>query len=281
MHYLLPFVLPLKGTVATPKEVRALAEITLPGVLSAREKYRVLADRSYAATPGTGHIPRPPLRDYGAQDWAAVLGGALIDEGDPPEPVDETHIEQVMVRADAQGREAERSQSIAYARNDPTIDRWARVDPTPPTCPFCTMLISRGPVYKTAKTAGGRNRFHLGCTCEVVLVTVENRTTYRGHELVSEAEKLWKEASTGRKGNEVPKRFRELVEERNGLVRKGRTQRAAESVASSTEDDLKAARVQLQTVLAIRPSNEQQRAYQQRAAQSIRKRIAKLETPGG
>lgn len=79
--------------------------------------------------------------------------------------------------------------------------RWARFDPRPPTCAFCTMLISRGPVYHSKKSAGGYvgsqdelektildgaqddidellNRWHPGCTCIVVpIYTFENYVT--------------------------------------------------------------------------------------------------------
>lgn len=34
------------------------------------------------------------------------------------------------------------------------IRGWARFDPRPPTCAFCTMMISRGPVYGNAMNAG-------------------------------------------------------------------------------------------------------------------------------
>lgn len=73
------------------------------------------------------------------------------------------------------------------------IRGWARFDPRPPTCAFCTMLISRGPVYHTKGTAGITevsqdklertildgtqsdidellNRWHPGCTCIAVPV---------------------------------------------------------------------------------------------------------------
>jgi hypothetical protein len=85
---------------------------------------------------------------------------------------------------------------------DQPIRGWARYDPQPPTCAFCTMMISRGPVYQNAGTAGLRldedeaerlanaisrnqgeeaqvaeeemrqmmTRWHPGCTCLVVPV---------------------------------------------------------------------------------------------------------------
>lgn len=298
MYFLLPMLLPLKGTVATAEAIRQLAELSLPGVLAARERFRKLAElqhRELVSQP----IARPPLRDYGAEAWSAVLEKHLIKESiestttldgrevtaTEPEPVDEPDIEQVLVAADYQGREAERSQLIAYAMNDPEIIGWARVDHQPPTCAFCTMLISRGPVYSSAKTAGDRNRFHLGCTCEVVLVTEATKSSYRGIEVTKDAAALWEKASKGRSGKSVPKAFRELVENRNGTgpkTRRGTTQRAADQAASSA-DDLRAARVQLDTLRNIRPQNEQQKAYRDRAMASAVKRIGKLEkaTPGG
>lgn len=69
---------------------------------------------------------------------------------------------------------------------------FARFDPRPPTCAFCTMMISRGPVYVSAETAGWpfdtarlektlldesperlsemMNKWHPDCTCVVVPV---------------------------------------------------------------------------------------------------------------
>lgn len=94
---------------------------------------------------------------------------------------------------------------------EPTYNvRWSRFDPRPPTCAFCTMLISRGPVYHTAHTAGAQedaeslmksihpdrlsadeaeelselmNRWHPGCTCLVVPVyKLEGYPTQRQEE---------------------------------------------------------------------------------------------------
>jgi len=83
---------------------------------------------------------------------------------------------------------------------------WARFDPRPPTCAFCTMMISRGPVYAEAINAGLDldnesaeelmrnvnpnnvdpetsaqladllNRWHPGCTC--IVVPVYKRSGY-------------------------------------------------------------------------------------------------------
>jgi hypothetical protein len=46
---------------------------------------------------------------------------------------------------------------------------WSRVTDADP-CAWCAMLASRGPVYKSAKTAGdprqGGNRYHDACACQ-------------------------------------------------------------------------------------------------------------------
>jgi hypothetical protein len=300
MLYLAPFLVPLTGAVATKDVVRGLAEQTLPGVLSAREKYCQLADRQYRELV-TAPIRRPPLRDYTAESWAASMSTVLLREQtvstttldgreisvQEPEPIGEPDIEEVLVKADLQGREAERSQLIAYSLHDDEIKGWARVDREPPTCPFCTMLISRGPVYTSAKTAGDRNRFHGGCTCEVVLVTEANRTSYRGIEITKAAAQIWKESSTGRQGKAVTAEFRRRVEAQNGVTRraqKGRTKANADTITQdSAAEDLRAAKVQLDTLSKIRPRNEAQRKYQLRATQAVTKRIAALQksAPGG
>jgi hypothetical protein len=46
---------------------------------------------------------------------------------------------------------------------------WARITDSDP-CDFCRMLATRGPVYKSARTAGRTDlhRYHDGCACSVV-----------------------------------------------------------------------------------------------------------------
>lgn len=52
------------------------------------------------------------------------------------------------------------------AAADPRKPRYARVPSGTETCAFCLMLASRGPVYASAQTAGGRMRkYHGKCDC--------------------------------------------------------------------------------------------------------------------
>lgn len=71
---------------------------------------------------------------------------------------------------------------------------WARVV-TPSKngpCGFCAMLASRGPVYKTSKTAGvGVNRFHNHCRC--VCVAVYTSRAWPGKRQHARFEQLYNE----------------------------------------------------------------------------------------
>lgn len=97
---------------------------------------------------------------------------------------------------------------------------WARVAGGGSSCGFCAMLISRGPVYESAKSAGLKlddtqayeildriedpnddlgngslddlvNRWHANCDCKIVPVFDEGNWTGRDEYL--EAEEIWKD----------------------------------------------------------------------------------------
>lgn len=92
------------------------------------------------------------------------------------------------------------------------IRGWARVATGRETCAWCLMLVSRGPVYESARTAGLRlgdsdaveaiendadvtsalNEWHPGCDCKVV--PVFNNQTWVGREAADRALDFWIEA---------------------------------------------------------------------------------------
>lgn len=122
---------------------------------------------------------------------------------------------------------------IRAIESDPIEPRWARYDPEPPTCAFCTMLISRGPVYLSARSAGfgGENqqameileregsrailklmtRFHDGCTC--VVIPVFDEDNWEGREQYEAAERLWREATKGYRGLDALNALRRSISE--------------------------------------------------------------------
>lgn len=57
---------------------------------------------------------------------------------------------------------------VRAAGGDPGRPRWARVPSGAETCAFCLVMASRGFVYRTAESAGDRNRWHGKCDCQIV-----------------------------------------------------------------------------------------------------------------
>lgn len=85
---------------------------------------------------------------------------------------------------------------------------WARVTDSDP-CAWCAMLASRGPVYKSAKTAGdprqGGNRYHDHCSCQAWPAFTNDEP------FIGIAEKLyddWLAATRGRGGTHAVNAFR-------------------------------------------------------------------------
>lgn len=77
------------------------------------------------------------------------------------------------------------------------------------TCAFCAMLASRGPVYKSRRSAGGARsrpaRFHDHCDCTVEPVY---STATRWPEASRRADELWASSTVGLGGQEARNAFR-------------------------------------------------------------------------
>ena len=87
---------------------------------------------------------------------------------------------------------------------------WARVLTGAESCGFCAMLASRGPVYKSKKSAsdaGGVDgkAYHDNCDCEVVLVREDQ--DWVGREEYEALEQLWASSTAGTNGNSALKAF--------------------------------------------------------------------------
>lgn len=126
---------------------------------------------------------------------------------------------------------------------DPLVKGWARVEGGGESCAFCTMLISRGPVYSSAETAGLNaddtsavelfrqienapddqeraraeavlmglmTRWHENCDCKVV--PVFKRNNWPGIDQYRAALELWKQATKdGAKGRDALNALRRLI----------------------------------------------------------------------
>jgi hypothetical protein len=100
----------------------------------------------------------------------------------------------------AAGREAVED----AVKNDPAALAWARVPSGAETCAFCTLLVSRGPVYKTRQSASlgyEGEPYHPGCDC--VPVPVFDRENWPGRDRYLEADALYREVTAGRKGRDA------------------------------------------------------------------------------
>lgn len=109
----------------------------------------------------------------------------------------------------------------AKVRPSGPVRGWARVATGDETCAFCLMLISRGPVYLSAKGAGldlhdagaadaigggedvseWMNEWHIGCDCKVI--PVYDKLDWPGMDAAQRALELWNEA--GREASRVLK----------------------------------------------------------------------------
>lgn len=119
-----------------------------------------------------------------------------------------------------------RSVLRAAVAEDPRALGWARVTDDDP-CYFCAMLASRGPVYRTRRSAlvtEEGDAYHDGCAC--VPEPVYSYTAAwpgRGRELAA----LWAETTEGLSGDDARRAFRRAIEQR-------RAERTAQEAEAET-----------------------------------------------
>lgn len=187
-----------------------MVEAAYPAVYRARMDYWRLAERAYReerqrVTGQSGPIvfPRrnypPEALDKGLREAVKHRLDALAEDDDVPQVL----IEEAVEVADRHGKDAGRQGEIDAARHDRRALGYARRLTGAYNCAFCTMLASRGPVYRSADAAlirhEGRGRsgvatgepFHNNCDCEVV--PVFDRDDWEGRDQYLELSRLWDE----------------------------------------------------------------------------------------
>lgn len=130
--------------------------------------------------------------------------------------------------------DAERPQRTRRPRS-PTragvVQGWARVATGAETCGWCLMLVSRGPVFRSAKSAGASvnnrdamqmvgaqefnvaehmNAWHPGCDCKIV--PVFDLEDWNGMDQHKAAEEMWREVTRGYSGQDAINAFRRATE---------------------------------------------------------------------
>lgn len=184
---------PFVGKTMSKALVGTLSLRTAPYVRGARTTMSQLATRQYVtALEGAKPLKPPKLTRFDEKVWLQSLEKKLLPEEGPDSvevTVTEDHVAEVQRAGEHWALDAERGTLIDYAMRDKRFEGWARIDPEPPTCPFCTVLISIGP----SRSDPTKAHFHAGDTCEVVLVK-KGQTDYEGVDQVKAAESKYKQA---------------------------------------------------------------------------------------
>ena len=144
-----------------------------------------------AQNPGSGRVDFYK-DDYYPVEWFEEAIRPVFNELQDPNFDPESAVTEMSNRLVKVIEDGARRTLLRGVEADSECLGWARYDPQPPTCAFCTMMISRGPAYRSAMTAGAKlddvsaadlwergdfaamsammNRWHPGCTCVVVPV---------------------------------------------------------------------------------------------------------------
>lgn len=184
--YLRPFV----GRTASVALVSLMGRRTRPLVSGARTTLARSATQQYiTALEGAKPLKATKLTRFDDQVWAQSLTKTILPEPSLTVVVTEEHVAEIVRSGDHWAKDAERGTLIDYAMRDKRFEGWARIDPVPPTCPFCTVLISIGPTRSDPQKA----HFHKGDTCEVQLV-LKGQAEYEGADQVKAAEAKYKQA---------------------------------------------------------------------------------------
>lgn len=189
------------------QEWTQMVESVYPAVYRARMDHWKLAERAYRderqRVIGEGGPVEFPRRNYPpeALDKALREVKPKLDALDDDDEVPSVVIEEAVSVVERHAKDAGRQAQIDAARHDRRALGYARRLTGSYSCAFCTMLASRGPVYRSADAAlirhegRGRNAsatgepFHDRCDCEVV--PVFKRDDWEGRDQYLELEKAW------------------------------------------------------------------------------------------
>jgi hypothetical protein len=178
---------PFLGKVVSEALLGSMGRKTRPLVAGARKQLRNSAVSQYKTfLDGGKPLSAPTLTKFSNESWVATLA-KVTEEVDS---VTEDVVDEIVRKGEYWARDAEHGTLIDYAIRDDRVEGWARVDPEPPACPFCTVLISIGPT----RTDPLKAHFHTGDTCEIVLVGPD-QTDYEGADQVKAAQEEYERAA--------------------------------------------------------------------------------------
>jgi hypothetical protein len=206
-----------KAPKLSPLDWRRLLKLLFPFVQEARERSAALGREFYDAQREL-HFPDLPQHDsFLAEyklDWfeeaMTPSRQAFLEPG-----ASDNELSELALRAMKEVENGGRRQILKTVNEDKVVQGWARVATGRETCEFCLTMISRGPVYRSARGAGLRTnntdaqklwargddkamnelmkRWHPGCDCKVV--PVFDKTDWPGMEEADKALEVWKKYS--------------------------------------------------------------------------------------
>lgn len=233
-----------QGSGLTNFDWENLLRLLFPYVEEARTQSSELGRRFYDAQHQAHHPelvpPRVPLVGY-RLDWFAEEMQPARDEFIHPGASDHA-VSMVVLRTMKAVENGGRRTIVRAVEDTQFINQvevgWARVATGKETCGFCMMLVSRGPVYQSAESAGLdigdttakelfqlaesgdlesrealaglMTRWHQGCDCKVV--PVFNRKNWPGLAAQKRALEIWKETTRGFSGKDAMNAFRRAIE---------------------------------------------------------------------
>lgn len=195
-----------------------MLNILYPEVESRRREAATLARKFYDSQRELAHpnLPRNdrPLEEY-RFEWFVENMEPARKQMSQMDSRDDA-VAHMALRAVREVENAARKQLIHAVENDPEpriVKGWARVATGRETCAWCLMLVSRGPVYLDADTAGldldgdvaarmiaagedvseHMQQWHTGCDCKVV--PVFKTEEWHGKAAADRALDLWGKAT--------------------------------------------------------------------------------------
>ena len=116
------------------------------------------------------------------------------------------------------------------ARVDGRVVGWARVASPSATgpCGFCALMLSRGAVYKSRKSAGALRKWHTNCRCRVEpLYSTQDYTSDPRFELNRWYRGLYDKDFAKVKTRDRLRAWRNEIDYRNGVIPSRRVLRAS------------------------------------------------------
>jgi hypothetical protein len=236
---ILSILLPWRFLPMTRQSWPAVVNGMYPLVEQARNESSDLARTFYDAQRAQHNPNADRLDVYRAPyalDWLAEALNPAKDDFLRPGDDNEGAITKTALIVAKEVENGGRRTQLYAVQDDSLVKGWARVATGRETCAFCMMLVSRGPVYLTAESAGfdandtsaaqilarGDNseidelmtRWHPGCDCKVV--PVYDRSSWPGRDAYLQAAKFWREHTKGFSGNDALNALRRAID--NGEV---------------------------------------------------------------